>query len=133
MKKLVTGLTVVLMVIVAVQFFLAAAGAFDTAPTEEAFAPHRALGNVILVLALIVALLAAVARMPARVAGTAGLVAALVLTQSVIKEIAGAVGDGSGALLFGVHGVNGLLIVGAVGALLRQAHGKSATAPRPVS
>ncbi|MEU3012062.1 DUF6220 domain-containing protein [Nocardia asteroides] len=132
MKKLVTVLAVVLTVTVVVQFFLAAMGAFDSAPAEEAFAPHRALGNVILLLALVVALVAAVARMPARVAGTAGLVAALVLLQSVIKEVAGAVGDDSGALLFGVHGVNGMLIVGTVGALLRQAREQSA-APRPVS
>ncbi len=121
MKKVVTVLAVVQLLAVVAQFFLAASGAFDDAPVEESFAQHRVLGNLILLFAVVVTIAAAVARMPGRVTATAAGVAGLVLLQSVIREIAKALGDGSevGHYVFGLHAVNGLLIMTAVITVLR--------------
>jgi cytochrome b561 len=122
MKKVFSGLAVLLLLAVIAQFYLAASGAFDTAPTEEAFQPHRVLGNAILVLAVVVTVVAAVARMRGRLIGLAGLVAGLVLVQSLIREVAKSFGDGSstGHFVFGLHALNGLVIVGLIGLIVRQ-------------
>ncbi|MBC6463247.1 DUF6220 domain-containing protein [Actinomadura sp. HBU206391] len=116
MRKVFAALAAVLMLAVAVQFFLAAMGSFDTAPKDESFQPHRAMGNGILLFAVALTLFAAVARLPGRLIGMTGLVAGLILLQSVIQELANAFGDSSGStstageLVFGLHAVNGLLI-----------------------
>ncbi|MGW1677370.1 DUF6220 domain-containing protein [Saccharopolyspora sp. NPDC002376] len=122
MRKVFTGLAALLLLAVLVQFYLAASGAFDSAPTEEAFQPHRVLGNAILVLAVIVVIGAVAARMPGRLIGMAGLVAGLVLLQSVIREVAKSFGEGSSAghFIFGLHALNGLAIIGVIGMIVRQ-------------
>ncbi|MGW5363272.1 DUF6220 domain-containing protein [Actinopolymorpha pittospori] len=115
MKRVFTGLAAVLFLAVVAQFFLAASGAFDSAPTEEAFQPHRVLGYSIFVLAVVVTVVGAIAQMPRRIVGIAGLAVVLVLVQVMIAEVAKAFGDGStaGHLIFGLHAVNGLLTMGA--------------------
>ena len=136
MRKVFAALATLLMVAVVVQFLLAGAGAFDSAPTDESFAPHRALGYGILLFAVVLTLVAAVARMPGRLVGMTGLVAGLVVVQAVIGMVAGAVGetDGTtntaGQLIFGLHAVNGLIIVAVVGRILRQARELSARPAR---
>lgn len=123
MKKAFTGLAALLLLAVIAQFYLAASGAFDTAPVEDSFQPHRTLGNAILVFALVIAIAAAVARMPGRLIGLAGLVTGLVIAQSVIREVAKSFGDGSGShLIFGLHAINGLAIIGVIGMIVRQSH-----------
>lgn len=114
MKKAFTALAALLLLAVVAQFFLAATGAVDNASTEEAFQPHRMLGYSILVLAVVVTLVGAIARMPGRLVGMAGLAAGLVILQVVIREVAKAIGDGSiaGPVVFGLHAINGLLIMG---------------------
>jgi hypothetical protein len=127
MRKAFTGLTVVLLVAVAAQFFLAASGAFDTAPNDEAFQPHRALGYGIALYALLLTVVAAVARMPGRLIGLTGLVAGLALVQGVIRAFAhafDATGDTTttaGQLVFGLHAVNALVIVAVIVMIVRQA------------
>ncbi|UGT69307.1 DUF6220 domain-containing protein [Nocardia gipuzkoensis] len=121
MKRAFTGLAALLLLAVIAQFYLAASGAYDTAPVEESFQPHRTLGYVILVFALVLTIAAAIARMPRRLVGLAGLVTGLVIGQSVIREVARAFGDGSsGHLVFGVHAINGLVIIGVIGMIVRQ-------------
>lgn len=122
MKKVVTGLAALQMLAIAIQFFLAAMGAFDSAPTEEAFGSHKALGFGILILGIVVTIAAAVARMPGRVIGLAGLATALLVVQMVIAEIAKGIGDGStaGGIVFGLHGVNGVAIMIVTAALMRR-------------
>ena len=44
MRKVFAVLATLLVLVVVAQFFLAASGAFDTAPNDESFQPHRALG-----------------------------------------------------------------------------------------
>jgi hypothetical protein len=127
MRKAFSGLATMLMLAVVAQFFLAASGAFDTAPNDESFQPHRALGYGILFFAILMTIVAAVARMPGRLIGMTGLVAGLALVQGVIRAIASAFGDTgdstttAGQLVFGLHAVNGLVIVAVIGMIVRQA------------
>jgi uncharacterized membrane protein YcjF (UPF0283 family) len=123
----------VLVLAVVAQFFFAASGAFDTAPTDEAFQTHRALGYGILLFAVLMTLVAALARMPGRLIGMTGLVAGLVLVQGVIAVIANAFNDTgdttttAARLIFGLHAVNALIIMAVVGTIVRQARTLAST------
>ena len=127
MRKLFAGLATLLAPVIVVQFFLAAAAAFDTAPKDESFQAHRAMGYGILLLAIVVTILAALARMPGRVVGLAALIAGLGLLQPVIRVLAAAFDDAGGAsttagtLVFGLHAVNGLIMFGLAEAVARRA------------
>ncbi|MBM7493868.1 hypothetical protein JOD64_005090 [Micromonospora luteifusca] len=126
MRKAFAGLAALLMLAVVAQFFLAASGAFDTAPNDESFQPHRMLGGGIVLLSVLVTIAAATARMPGRLIGLSGLVAGLAVVQFLIKAVATAF-DGTGGsttagqLVFGLHAVNGLAIVAVAGRIVRQA------------
>jgi hypothetical protein len=131
--------TVQILAIVA-QFFLAASGAFDTAPNEESFQPHRMLGSGLVLLALLVTIVAAIARVPGRLIGMSGLVAGLALVQFVIAGIAKAFDDGgasttAGQIIFGLHAVNGLGMLALSGTVVRQARhlARPDIRPRPAS
>lgn len=145
MRKAFTGLATLLLLAVVAQFFLAGSGAFDTAPNDESFQTHRALGYGIALLAIVMTIVAAVARMPGRLIGMTGLVAGLTLVQGVIRAVASAFGDTgdstttAGRLVFGLHAVNGLVIVAVIWMIVVRARELSrSTAPpaapaRPVS
>lgn len=126
MRRFFAGLAALQMLAVVAQFFLAASGAFDTAPNDESFQAHRMLGAGVVLIAVLVTVVAATARMPGRLIGMSGLVAGLAVVQFVIKAIAGAL-DGTGGsttageLVFGLHAVNGLAIVAVTGRIIRQA------------
>ncbi|GGX22488.1 hypothetical protein GCM10010297_49570 [Streptomyces malachitofuscus] len=128
MRRTIAGLAAVLMLAVVVQFFLAGSGAFDTAPNDEAFRPHRALGYMVVLLALVTTLTAAVARVPGRLIGMSGLLAGLAVAQPLIAVVAKAFGDTgdtstAGQLVFGLHAVNGLIMMAVAGRILREARG----------
>ncbi len=140
MRRFFAGLAALQLLAVVAQFFLAASGAFDTAPRDESFQPHRLLGAGIVLLAVLLTIVAATARMPGRIIAMSGLVAGLAVAQSVIRAIATAldVSAGSttaGRLVFGLHAVNGLAILAAAGMITRQAGlrarpaGSGSTAP----
>jgi hypothetical protein len=125
-RKTIAGLAAVLVLAIAVQFYLAGSGAFDTAPNDESFRPHRALGYMIVLLALVTALTAALARMPGRLVGMTGLLAGLGIAQPVIATIAKAFSDTddtttAGRLVFGLHAVNALIMVAVAVRIHRQA------------
>ncbi|MEU7804094.1 DUF6220 domain-containing protein [Micromonospora arborensis] len=126
MRKAFAGLAALLMLAVVAQFFLAASGAFDTAPNDESFQPHRMLGGGIVLLSVLVTIAAATARMPGRLIGLSGLVAGLAVVQFLIKAVA-TVFDSTGGsttagqLVFGLHAVNGLAIMAVAGRIVRQA------------
>jgi hypothetical protein len=132
MRKAFAGLATLLMLAVVAQFYFAASGAFSTAPNDESFRPHRALGWVIFFLPVLMTIVAALARMPGRLVGMAGLVAGLTTVQVVITLIAKAFGDGGsatvGQLVFGLHAVNALVIMAVVGMIVRQARALSKSA-----
>jgi hypothetical protein len=131
MRRVFTVLASVLVLMVVTQFFLAASGAFNTAPNDESFQPHRALGYGIVVFAILVTIVGALGRMPGRLIGMAGLVAALGVGQGLIRAIAAAfndTGDASttaGTLVFGLHAVNALAMLALAGAVARRARALS--------
>jgi Family of unknown function (DUF6220) len=133
MRRAFAGLATLLMLAVVAQFFLAASGAFDTAPNDESFKVHRMLGYGIVLFAVLVTILAAVALMPGRLIGMSGLVAGLAVLQGVIRAIASAfsgTGDSTtaGQLVFGLHAVNGLVILALTWTIIRQARESSGSA-----
>ena len=123
MRRVFALLASVLVLAVVAQFFLAASGAFDTAPADESFRPHRALGYAILLFSLLVTVVGALARMPGRLNGMTALVAGLVVVQGLIRTVAAAFDDGStaGTLVFGLHAVNALAIMAVSGNVARRA------------
>ena len=139
MRRVFALLATLLVLVVVAQFFLAASGAFDTAPNDESFRPHRALGYVIFLLPVVMTIVAAMARMPGRLIGMTALVAGLTVVQVVIAVLARAfddTGDTSttaGQLVFGLHAINGLIILAVAGTVARRARAlsRSAVADRP--
>lgn len=135
MRRVFAGFATVLVLAVAAQFFLAASGAFDPAPNDESFGAHRALGYGIVLVAIVTTIVGALARMPGRLIAMSGLIAGLTVLQGVIRGIADAVGGAgdtsttAGQLIFGLHAINGLIIMGLAGDVVRQAR----TLPTPAS
>lgn len=133
MRKVFAGLASLLVLVVVAQFFLAASGAFDTAPKDESFQTHRSLGYAVILFAVVLTIVAALARIPGRLIGMTGLVAVLGVGQSLIGAIAGAfndTGDASttaGQLVFGLHAINGLLILAVAGTVAQRARALART------
>jgi hypothetical protein len=134
LRRIFAGLATLLVLAVVAQFFLAASGAFDTAPKDESFQAHRSLGYGIVLFAVLLTVVAAMARMPGRLIGMTGLVAGLAVLQSLIRALAGAfddTGDTSttaGQLVFGLHAINGLIILAVATAVARQARSRPRSA-----
>jgi hypothetical protein len=125
MRRLFTGLAVILLLAVVLQFFLAGSGAFDPGPNDESFGPHRALGYLTLPLALVTVLVGALARIPGRILGPTLLVVGLALLQPVLAAFAAGISDGgtattAGKVLSGLHAVNGLIVVAVTGNVVRR-------------
>lgn len=139
MRKVFLGFAVLVLAAVVVQFYLAAVGAFDTAPNDEAFDAHAILGTVILLLAVLATIMAAVARLGGRLIGMTAGIAGLVLLQSLIRVLADALNDSgdtsstAGTLVFGLHALNGLAILGLSARVLAEARRPAATQQPPVA
>ncbi|HZM81609.1 MAG TPA: DUF6220 domain-containing protein [Candidatus Limnocylindrales bacterium] len=129
MRKAFAGLAILLMLVVVAEFFFAASGGFSTAPRAESYRPHHVLGYVIFLLPVLMAIVAALARMPGRLIGLAALVAGLTSIQVLIAKLATAIsdtgddpGDGTlGPLIFGLHAVSGLAIPAVAWMIVRAA------------
>lgn len=132
MRKAFAALATLLMLVVVAQFFFAASGAFSTAPNDEAYRPHHALGYVIFLLPVVMTIVAALARTPGRLIGMTALVAGLTAVQVVIAKLARAFGDAGdstvGQLIFGLHAVTGLVMLAVVAMIVRQARALSKSA-----
>src|SRR6266704_890027 len=59
LRRVFALLATLLVLVVVAQFFLAASGAFDTAPIDESFQPHRGLGYGIILFAILLTIVAA--------------------------------------------------------------------------
>ena len=123
MRKAVVALTILLSIVVVAQFFFAAVGAFDDAPTADSFGVHRALGYVVFGLPIVLAAVAAVARAPRRLVVLAVTVAGLTAAQVLIAKLAEGLGTDTrgGQLVFGLHALGGLAILLTVGLAVRRA------------
>ncbi|WP_328472507.1 DUF6220 domain-containing protein [Actinoplanes sp. NBC_00393] len=117
MRKAFTGLSALLLLVVVAEFFFAAAGAF----ADQAYRPHHLLGYVTFLLPIAMILVGWPARLPGRLIGLAALVAGLVGVQVLIAVLAAGIGDGStaGALVFGLHAVNALVILAVAGLIMK--------------
>ena len=87
------------------QFFLAGLGVFGDGLGGDDYTPHQIVGNLLIVLALVLLILAAVGRRPALPASGALLV--LMIFQSLLAVLGSETSNVIGAL----HPVNGLLIL----------------------
>ncbi|PWU59337.1 hypothetical protein DLE60_17085 [Micromonospora globispora] len=127
MRKAFAALATLLLLIVIAQFFFAATGAFSTAPNDESFRMHHALGYVIFLVPVVMVVVAALARMPGRLIGMAALVSGLTAVQVLIAVVARAFGESTtaGQLVFGLHAVNGLAMLAVAGMIVRQARALS--------
>jgi hypothetical protein len=127
LRRVFAILATVQVLAVVAQFFLAASGAFDTADKDAAFAPHRTLAYGIMLFAIVLTIVAALARMPGRLVGMTALVAGLVVVQSLIRALADSLNGPddttttAGKLVFGLHAVNGLIILAVTGTVARRA------------
>ncbi|BCJ74020.1 hypothetical protein CS0771_35640 [Catellatospora sp. IY07-71] len=129
MRKAFIGLAALLMLAVVAEFYFAAAGAAE----PGLYRPHHVLGYVIFLLPLVMALVAALGRLPRRLVGLALLVVGLTSLQVVIAKVARALGDGGGGLVFGLHAVSGLAIPLVAWLILRQARALPATTAEPAT
>lgn len=126
MRKVYAGFTAVLLLAIVAQFYLAAVGAFDTAPKDDSFEMHRMLGYLILLLALLTTVVAALARVPGRLIAQTALVVGMAVMQGLIRMFAGAIDAGdtsttAGRFVFGLHALNGLGMFGVTEAVLARA------------
>src|SRR5262252_2063359 len=102
----------------AAQIFLAGLGVFGLFDTGgDTFAPHRALGFAMAGIAVLILVLALIARPGARaIAGSA----VLVLLTSLVQSLLAGLGKDHAAY-GGLHALDGLLILGVAGYLYAQA------------
>ncbi|GHJ48658.1 hypothetical protein Cs7R123_60000 [Catellatospora sp. TT07R-123] len=121
MRKVFAALATLFLLVVVAQFFFAATGAFSTDPDRGAFRPHHALGYVLFLLPLVMALVAALARLTRRLMWLSLLAVGLTTVEVVIAKVAMALGGAPGGLVFGLHGVCGLVLLAAAWQLFRQA------------
>ncbi|WP_196279193.1 DUF6220 domain-containing protein [Catellatospora vulcania] len=121
MRKAFAVLATLLTLVVVAEFYFAASGASATGPGGAAYRPHHVLGYVIFLLPVVMVIVGAPARIPGRLIATTAGIAGLTAVQVVIAKLARAVGDTGGQLVFGLHAVNGLLLLAMVMTTLRQA------------
>jgi hypothetical protein len=120
-------LTLLFFVGVVVQFFLAGLGVFGIdagtkLDDQSSLDPHRALGNILVVLAIVLIVLVAVAR-PTRVVAVPYLA---LLVAAVLQSVFAGIGGEAGG---GLHGLNACVVFGLGGYLAHRAFRREVTAP----
>src|SRR5947209_1639686 len=102
-------LVVLFAVLLVVQFFLAGIGAYQVpkGSYDTQWGAHRAFGDLLLVLGLILLVVALAARLPTRLAGYTAALFVLLVIQFLLGKLGGTSASGLGAL----HAVNALIIV----------------------
>lgn len=133
MSKVFNALVYLLTVLVVVQFFLAGRGS-----ATAAFEAHRVLGFLIVLLGLAAGVVAALGGAPTSARKLAGALVLLLVLQPFIAGL----GHGliqlensptAGGVVFGLHAVNGLLIVATLATILvRSRKAKRAVEAAPV-
>lgn len=116
MRKLFTGLALLLALIVAAEFFFAAMGGF-----HASYRPHHVLGYVIFSMPIVMAVVAAVAKLPKRFLGMLLGVVALTGFQVLVAKVAFAIGGTAGPIVFGLHALGGMAIIALAVTILREA------------
>lgn len=139
MRKIFVAVSVLMLLAVLVQFYLAGIGAFDRPHDDGSFAPHRLVGMAVIpLLSVLATVTAALARAPGRLIGMAIAPFGLAVVQSLIVEVGNAIAGGEDAntsagvlVLLGLHVLNALLILGTSAHVVRGARALAAAEPRP--
>jgi uncharacterized membrane protein len=129
LRKVYIGLTSLLLAAVVVQFYFAAVGAFAKPQQDNSFALHEFTGSVVIpLLAILATVAAALLRLPGRQIGLTAAVLGLVVVQLLIVVIGHALSDNDGQnttplalIVLGLHGINGLAIIGIAGGVFARA------------
>ncbi|MET7667696.1 DUF6220 domain-containing protein [Micromonospora luteifusca] len=136
MRKFFVIVSILLLVAFALQFVLAAVGAFTKPADDDSFAMHSVNGTVVIpVLTLLTILFAALARAPGRLIGLTILPLGLVVVQALTAMLANGSTDASGVssplglTIAGLHAVNGIIAVHVVVGILRAARELANPAP----
>jgi hypothetical protein len=144
MRRVFVVLSGLLFLAILLQFYFAAVGAFDRPQDDDSFALHSITGMIAIpLLSILTGVAAALARAPGRLIGMSFAPLGLVVVQVLIIVVGNVISGGSdedtgaaGLVVFGLHAVNALFLMGAAAAVLRQARalaaGKSTVdAPQP--
>ncbi|MFC0532466.1 DUF6220 domain-containing protein [Phytohabitans kaempferiae] len=144
MRRVFVVLAGLLFLAILAQFYFAAVGAFDRPRDDDSFALHSITGMVLIpLLSILTTLAAALARAPGRLIGLTLAPLGLLVVQVLIIVVGNVISGGAdeetglaGLVVFGLHAVNALVMMGAAAAVLRQARafatGKSTMdAPQP--
>lgn len=123
MRKVFTGLALLLVLIVAAEFFFAAMGGLDAS-----YRPHHVLGYVIFSMPIVMAVVAGLAKLPKRFLGMLLGIVALTGFQVLIAKVAWAIGGTAGPVVFGLHALGGMAIIALSVAVLRDARAVPAAA-----
>jgi hypothetical protein len=120
------------------QFYFAAVGAFTKPQTEESFSLHVINGRMVFpILAILAVIAAALAKAPGKLIGQTLLPLGLIIVQSLIIVLGNVIGGATeqrstpvALAILGLHAVNGMIIMGVVGTIMRKArqHLAAATA-----
>jgi hypothetical protein len=129
MRRVFVAISGLLLLAIVVQVFAAGMGAFDQPRDDDSFAMHRALGNMVIPLLAILAIVAAaLAKAPGRLIGLAAAPLGLTVVQILIVVLGRAVAGGKdsdtsgGSLAIpGLHAVNALFMMGVAITVMRRA------------
>jgi hypothetical protein len=124
MRKVYCGLAGLMLLSVVAQFYFAAVGGFTKPATDDAYALHSVNGMMIIpALSILATIAAALARLPGRQIGLTILPLGLVVVQMLIVGVGSALNDSDAGdatttgslIILGLHGLNGLAIMGVAG------------------
>jgi Family of unknown function (DUF6220) len=111
------------------QFYFAAVGAFTKPQTEDSFALHTLNGRMVFpILAILATIAAALAKAPGKLIGLTILPLGLGIVQVLIIVLGNVIGGATeqrttplALAILGLHAVNGMIILGVIGNVMRQA------------
>jgi hypothetical protein len=128
MRRAFVVVSSITLTVFALQFVLAAVGAFTKPSSEDAYAWHRLTGMAVIpALVLLTTLLAVLAKAPGRLVGLAVLPLGLTFLQVVLAALTGTFADAAGGsttlslVIGGLHAVNGIVAVHVVAGVVRGA------------
>lgn len=129
MRRVYLALSALLLAAVVAQFYFAAVGAFARPRDDSSFALHSLTGMMIIpAISVLATVAAAVARAPGRLIALTILPFGLVVVQVLIIVLGNAIGGATedrttpvALTILGLHAVNGLVIMGVSGQVLRRA------------